>query len=85
MKKKIIKKKPVRKEIINKKIVSKKMVKKVEKKVALARSFLPAHEKCVMAEGFEEEKIKLLFNEKKSLLFSDEEIERLWRILELGI
>ena len=59
--------------------------KKVEKKVALARSFLPAHEKCVMAEGFEEEKIKLLFNEKKSLLFSDEEIERLWRILELGI
>jgi hypothetical protein len=59
--------------------------KKIEKKVTLARSFLPAHEKCTMADGFEEEKIKLLFNEKKSLLFSDEEIERLWRILELGI
>jgi len=30
-------------------------------------------------------KIKLLFDEKKTLLFSDEEIEKLWRILELGI
>ena len=39
----------------------------------------------IAKKGFEEEKIKLLFNEKKSLLFSDEEIEKLWRILELGI
>ena len=58
---------------------------KVEGNIALARSFLPAHERCIMSGGFEEEKIKLLFNEKKTLLFSDEEIDRLWRILELGI
>ena len=57
----------------------------VESKIALARSFLPAHTKCIMSEGFDEEKIKLLFDEKKTLLFSDEEIEKLWRILELGI
>lgn len=59
--------------------------KKVNKEIALARSFLPAHSNCIMDKGFEEEKIKLLFNEKKSLLFSNEEINRLWKILELGI
>ena len=58
---------------------------KVEEKIALARSYLPAHEKCIMSSGFEREKLEVLFNEKKSILFSDEEIERLWRILELGI
>ncbi len=58
---------------------------KTEEKIALARSFLPAHPKCIMSEGFEEEKIKLLFDEKKTLLFSNEEIEKLWRILEMGI
>jgi recombinational DNA repair protein (RecF pathway) len=58
---------------------------KINEKVALARSYLPAHEKCIMSNGFEREKIELLFNEKKTLLFSDEEIEKLWQILELGI
>ena len=58
---------------------------KVDKEIALAKSFLPAHPKCIMDRGFEEEKIKLLFNEKKSLLFSNEEINKLWKILELGI
>jgi recombinational DNA repair protein (RecF pathway) len=58
---------------------------KVEKKVALARAFLPAHEKCIMSEGFEEEKIKMLFNEKKSLLLDESEIQRLWKILNLGL
>ena len=58
---------------------------KVDREVALARSFLPAHPNCIMDKGFEEEKIKLLFNEKKSLLFSNEEINKLWKILELGI
>jgi len=58
---------------------------KIEGNIALARSFLPAHEKCIMSGGFDKEKVEVLFNEKKTLLFSDEEIERLWRILELGI
>jgi recombinational DNA repair protein (RecF pathway) len=58
---------------------------KVEGKVALARSFLPAHEKCIMSGGFDRGKTEVLFNEKKTLLFSDEEIERLWKILEMGI
>jgi recombinational DNA repair protein (RecF pathway) len=59
--------------------------KKVDKKIALARSFLPAHEKCIYAAGFDEEKIDILFNEKKTVLFSDEEIDKLWKILNLGI
>jgi hypothetical protein len=56
----------------------------IKNKIALTRAFLPAHEKCVMSEGFVREKIELLFNEKKSLLFDDSEIEKLWRILNLG-
>jgi hypothetical protein len=56
----------------------------IEGKTALARAFLPAHEKCVMSGGFEREKIELLFNEKKSLLFDDEEIQKLWKIINLG-
>ena len=57
---------------------------KIEDNIALARAFLPAHERCILAKGFEKEKLKLLFNEKKTLLFSDEEIERLWKIMNLG-
>jgi len=58
---------------------------KINDQIALARSFLPAHEKCIMSKGFDKEKLDLLFNEKKTLLFNDEEIEMLWRILEMGI
>ncbi len=58
---------------------------KIDKKIALARAFLPAHERCVMSKGFEKEKIELLFNEKKSLLFDDDEINRLFKIVELGL
>jgi hypothetical protein len=58
---------------------------KIKGKIALARSFLPAHEKCIYSAGFDEEKIDILFNEKKTILFSDEEIEKLWKILSLGI
>jgi recombinational DNA repair protein (RecF pathway) len=56
----------------------------VEDKIALARAFLPAHEKCIMSDGFDKEKIKLLFDEEKSLLLSDDEINRLWKIINLG-
>ena len=58
---------------------------KIENDIALARVFLPAHEKCVLGKGFSKEKIALLFNEKKSLLFSDSEIEKLWQIMNLGL
>ena len=59
--------------------------KEINEKIALVRAFLPAHERCIMSDGFEKEKLNLLFNEKKSLLFSDEEINRLWKILNLGM
>ncbi len=59
--------------------------KEINEKIALARAFLPAHERCIMSDGFEKEKLNLLFNEKKSLLFSDEEINRLWKIMNLGM
>jgi recombinational DNA repair protein (RecF pathway) len=57
---------------------------KINGKIALARAFLPAHEKCVMSDGFSEEKLELLFNEKKSLLLDESDISKLWRIINLG-
>ena len=57
---------------------------KINEKVALARAFLPAHEKCIYENGFEKEKIADLFENKKTLLFSDREIEKLWKIMNLG-
>ena len=58
---------------------------KINGNIALARAFLPAHEKCIYEDGFEREKIKELFENKKSVLLSDEEIQRLWKILNLGM
>ncbi len=58
---------------------------KVNGNIALARAFLPAHERCIYEEGFEKEKIKELFENKKSVLLSDEEILKLWKILNLGM
>ncbi len=57
---------------------------KIEKKIALARGFLPAHEKCIYDKGFSEEKLTELFEDKKTLLFDDSEIEKLWKIMNLG-
>ena len=57
---------------------------KIEKNIALARAFLPAHEKCIYESGFSKEKIKELFENKKSILFDDNEIDRLWKIMNLG-
>jgi transcription elongation factor Elf1 len=57
----------------------------VKNKIALTRSFLVAHQHCIMSEGFDEIKIKELFFNKRTILFNDEEIEKLWRILSLGI
>ena len=58
---------------------------KIKNNIALARAFLPAHEKCVLSSGFSKEKVDLLFNEKRSLLFDDMDIEKLWNIMELGM
>jgi recombinational DNA repair protein (RecF pathway) len=59
--------------------------KPIKNKIALARSFLPAHEKCIYSTGFNKNKIELLFNEKKTILFDNSEIDRLWKILNKGI
>jgi len=58
--------------------------KEVKDNIALARAFLPAHEKCIYAKGFSKEKLKELFFNKKSLLFDENEIDKLWNIMNLG-
>jgi len=58
--------------------------KKIEDKIALTRAFLPAHERCIYEKGFENKKINELFENKKTILFLDSEIQRLWKIMNLG-
>ena len=58
--------------------------KKINEDISLARAFLPAHKECIYDSGFNINKIKELFFKKKSLLFNDEEIEKLWNIMNLG-
>ena len=57
----------------------------VEDRVALARSFLPAHEHCAAQKGFSVEKIKMLFSEHSTLLLDDDEIDALYSILLQGL
>lgn len=51
---------------------------------ALIRGFLPAHKNCVYAPIFKREYLEDMFESKSSLYFNDEEIERLWRIIQEG-
>ena len=57
----------------------------VEDSVALARSFLPAHEHCAAQKGFAIEKIKMLFSEHSTLLLDDDEIDALYSVLLQGL
>ena len=57
----------------------------MEDRVALARSFLPAHEHCAAQKGFAIEKIKMLFSERSTLLLDDDEIDALYSVLLQGL
>jgi len=59
--------------------------KKIENRVNLARGYLCACEKCIPKKGFEISKIKTLFEDEKTTLLNNQEIENLYKILSLGI
>jgi len=59
--------------------------KEIKNRVNLARGYLTACEECIPKKGFEIDKIKELFNYKKTILFDDKEIETLYNILMLGV
>lgn len=53
--------------------------------LALVRSFLPAHGKCVYAKEVSRTGVETLFKEKNSALLEDSEVEIVWDALMLGI
>jgi recombinational DNA repair protein (RecF pathway) len=53
--------------------------------ISLARSYLPAHQKCISTEPFEMYKLQELFESKSTFLFDDFEIDMLWGILQDGV
>jgi len=59
--------------------------KPITSKVNLARGYLCACENCIPKKGFEIEKIKFLFENEKTTLLNNQEIESLYKILSLGI
>lgn len=56
----------------------------IEKKLSLARAFLPAHERCMPSDLFFKNKIAQMFEQKSTLYMENEEIEKLWRIVLEG-
>jgi len=57
----------------------------IEEKVVLKRSFLVAHDRCLIGKKFDKAIMIELFKEKSTLLFDDEEVETLWEILQEGL
>jgi recombinational DNA repair protein (RecF pathway) len=55
-----------------------------EENIALARAFLPAHTGCIHNKGLDINKLKRLFNKKKTLFLSDEETEYLYAVMNEG-
>ncbi|NPA54950.1 MAG: recombination protein RecO [Epsilonproteobacteria bacterium] len=59
--------------------------KKIQNHVNLVRGFLCACDKCIQTQGFDICKIQTLFAQEKTILLDNAEIDRLYKILMLGI
>jgi len=59
--------------------------KPINDRVNLVRGYLCACEKCIQKKGFEKEKIEYLFQNNKTTLLNNQEIEKLYKILALGL
>ncbi|WP_418185305.1 recombination protein RecO [Aliarcobacter vitoriensis] len=57
----------------------------IENELSLIRGFIPAHISCIKAKSFNLDKIKELFSTKSSINLNDEDIEKLWDIILLGL
>ncbi|WP_418179169.1 recombination protein RecO [Aliarcobacter lanthieri] len=57
----------------------------IEYELCLLRGFLPTHKTCIKANIFNLQKIKDLFYTKSTIGLNDEEIEKLWDIILLGL
>jgi len=57
---------------------------KKDEKIAVARGFLPSHEKCIFQPGFEPDKILDFFNSGNIISMEDGEVEALYSVMLLG-
>ncbi|OCL82658.1 recombination protein RecO [Arcobacter porcinus] len=53
--------------------------------LSLVRGFIPVHNSCIRAKRFDINKIKELFINKSAISLENEEIEKLWDIILLGL
>ncbi|OCL86306.1 hypothetical protein AAX26_01439 [Aliarcobacter thereius] len=53
--------------------------------LSLVRGFIPVHNSCIRAKRFDINKIKELFINKSAISLEDNEIEKLWDIILLGL
>ena len=59
--------------------------KKIEHNISLVRAFMPTHTTCSYSKGFDMEGLNLLFEEKSTVLLTDDEVEYLYNILMQGL
>jgi len=59
--------------------------KPIIEEVKLAQGFLPACKECIPAKGFDMQKIDILFNQKKTIMLNNDEVDKIYNILNLGM
>lgn len=57
----------------------------IENKIALLRSFVPAHPSCTYSQGFDKTLVDQLFIDKNLMGFDDEQVDYLWQLLLQGL
>jgi recombinational DNA repair protein (RecF pathway) len=56
----------------------------VTSELVITRSFLPAHKKCIFGEVVDKAKIEELFLTASTINLDDDEVDKLWKILQEG-
>ncbi len=56
----------------------------VTSELVITRSFLPAHKKCIFGEIVDKSKIEELFLTASTINLDDDEVDKLWKILQEG-
>ena len=57
----------------------------LQERISLARAFLPAHPRCIVAKSFPTAEIARLFETKQTIHLDDDAVERLWLTLLEGM
>lgn len=58
---------------------------RIQSSITLIRAFLPSHSTCALGYEFKSEKLKHFYESKNCAVFSDEEVENLYKLIKEGL